>query len=343
MDDDKFCVVATNPAPVRRGRRSIAPRVNTITVTLAFVVLTAAGLLVATEQQEANVERVGELNGILVGTSGPFVNYLLVGSDSREGIDPNSPDYSGIGNTNDTGGQRSDTLMILHVDNERGSASIMSIPRDLWLEIPGFGRDRINTAYQYGADVLVTTIQQSLGVPLNHYVEVDFNSFKSIVSALGGVDLCFEFPTRDLHVGLIVPQPGCYTLDPVQSLAYARSRYYETFQSGEWVIDGRADLGRIARQQAFMQSAINRAIEQTSSNPLRTSELVNAAVASLRVDSGTNLVETADYLKPLANKGVVRYSLPVVPEMIDGKDVLVLGADSPNYLGYFAGVAGPPA
>jgi LCP family protein required for cell wall assembly len=335
--------MATNTPSVRRRRRTIAPRVNTITVALAFIVLTAVGLLVATKQQESNVERVGELNGMLADTSGPFVNYLLVGSDTREGIDPNSPDYSGIGNTNDAGGQRSDTLMILHVDNERGTASIMSIPRDLWVDIPGHGKNRINTAYQYGADVLVTTVQQSLGVPLNHYVEVNFNSFKSIVSALGGVDLCFDFPTRDVHVGLNVPQPGCYTLDPIQSLAYARSRYYETFQNGEWVVDGRADLGRIARQQAFMQAAINKAIEQTTSNPLRTSELVNAAVSSLRVDPGTNLVETAEYLKPLAGNGVTRYSLPVMPETIDGKDVLVLGADSPNYLGYFAGVVGPPA
>lgn len=335
--------MATNPPSARRRRRVIAPRVNTITVAVAFVVLTAVGLLVATRQQEANVERVGELNGMLADTSGPFVNYLLVGSDTREGIDPNSPDYSGIGNTDDAGGQRSDTLMILHVDNERGTASIMSIPRDLWVDIPGHGKNRINTAYQYGADVLVTTVQQSLGVPLNHYVEVNFNSFKSIVSALGGVDLCFEFPTRDVHVGLNVPEPGCYTLDPIQSLAYARSRYYETFQNGEWVVDGRADLGRIARQQAFMQAAINKAIEQTTSNPLRTSELVNAAVSSLRVDPGTNLVETAEYLKPLAGNGVTRYSLPVMPETIDGKDVLVLGADSPNYLGYFAGVVGPPA
>ena len=335
--------MATNPPSARRRRRVVAPRVNTITVAVAFVVLTAVGLLVATRQQEANVERVGELNGMLADTSGPFVNYLLVGSDTREGIDPNSPDYSGIGNTDDAGGQRSDTLMILHVDNERGTASIMSIPRDLWVDIPGHGKNRINTAYQHGADVLVTTVQQSLGVPLNHYVEVNFNSFKSIVSALGGVDLCFDFPTRDVHVGLNVPEPGCYTLDPIQSLAYARSRYYETFQNGEWVVDGRADLGRIARQQAFMQAAINKAIEQTTSNPLRTSELVNAAVSSLRVDPGTNLVETAEYLKPLAGNGVTRYSLPVMPETIDGKDVLVLGADSPNYLGYFAGVVGPPA
>jgi LCP family protein required for cell wall assembly len=330
-------------APRRRRRRPIAPRINTISVTVVFIVLTAVGLLIATKQQENNVERVGELNGMLTDTSGPFVNYLLVGSDTREGVDPNSPDYSGIGDTNDAGGQRSDTMMILHVDNERGTASLMSIPRDLWVDIPGYGKDRINSAFQYGADVLVTTVQQSLGVPLNHYVEVNFTSFKSIVAALGGVDLCFEFPTRDLHVGLNVPEAGCYTLDPIQSLAYARSRYFETYQNGEWVVDGRADLGRIGRQQAFIQAAISKAISQTAANPMRTSELVNAAVASLRVDPGTNLVETADYLKPLAGNGVARYSLPVMPETVDGKDVLVLGAEAPNYLGYFAGVVGPPA
>ena len=326
----------------RPAKSRFAPFVNLPVLAGLFVVLSAIGLVVATHQQEGNVARVGELSGVLADSGGPFVNYLLVGSDTREGADPNSPDFGGIGLANETGGHRSDTLMILHVDNDRKTASIMSVPRDLWVAIPGFGEDRINRSYTFGADVLVETVQTALGVPINHYIEVDFNSFKHIVSALGGVDICFDYPTRDINTGLNVPNPGCYTLDSLQALAFARSRYYETFEDGEWKTDGRADLGRVERQQTFLQSAVKKAAGQMAANPLRASELINAAVTSLRVDPGTDLMETADYLRPLASGGLLRYSLPVVPEEIDGKSVLALGAEAPAILRYFAGLDGPP-
>ena len=332
----------SSPRQSARRRRKILPQINTLTIGAVFVALTAIGLVVATKQQEANVNRADALGGVMADKSGPFANYLLVGSDTRETADPNSPDYGGIGSTNETGGRRSDTVMILHVDSELGTASMMSLPRDLWVDIPGYGKDRLNSAYSHGPEVLVNTIQGSLGIPLNHYIEVDFTSFKNIVSALGGVDVCFEYPTRDINTGLNVPVPGCFTLDQYQSLAYARSRYYEVFRDGAWDVDGRADLGRIERQQIFLQAAISKAIQQTTANPMRTSELINAAVNSLTVDPGLNLLETADYLRPLATGGVKRYPLSVVPEMINEKDVLVLGAEAGAVLAYFAGTAGPP-
>lgn len=334
---------ASGREPARPRRRRTAPFVNFWSLAAVFVVASSIGLVVATRQQEASVERVGALDGVLADASGPFVNYLIVGSDTREGADPNSPDFGGIGLAEETGGRRSDTIMILHVDNERKTTSIMSVPRDLWVDIPGFGPDRINRSYTFGPDVLVQTIQQNLGVPVNHYVEVDFNSFKKLVGALGGVDVCFEHPTRDVNTGLNVPAPGCYTLDALQSLAYARSRYYETLRDGEWVVDGRADLGRVERQQQFVEAAVRKAVDQTASNPLRASELISAAVSSLRVDPGTDLAASAEYLRPLAGGGITRFSLPVMPEDIDGKSVLVLGAEAPTILRYFAGLDAPPA
>ena len=332
----------SSSTPASRRRRKIFPLITTLSVGIVFVALTALGLVIATKQQESNVNRAEELGGVLADKSGPFVNYLMVGSDTRETSDPNSPDFGGIGSSNEAGGRRSDTVMILHVDNQLGTASIMSVPRDLWIDIPGYGQDRLNSAYSHGADVLVNTVQGSLGIPLNHYIEVDFASFKNIVAALGGVDICFEYPTRDINTGLNVPAPGCYTLDQYQSLAYARSRYFEVFRNETWDVDGRADLGRIERQQVFLQAAISKAIQQTTANPMRTSELVNAAVNSLTVDPTLNLLETADYLRPLATGGVQRYSLPVVPETVDDKSVLVLGAEAGAILAYFAGTAGPP-
>ncbi|MEY3091360.1 MAG: hypothetical protein RIU67_143 [Actinomycetota bacterium] len=327
----------------RRAPRARRLGSGALVLLVVFALASSLGLLAATNQQESNVERVTELSNVMADTGGPFVNYLLVGSDTREGADPNSPDYGGIGAAEDTGGRRSDTMMVLHVDNERDVASIMSIPRDLWVNVPGYGENRINTAYTHGADVLVRTVQEALGIPINHYIEVDFNSFKAIVGALGGVDICFDAPTRDVHTGLWVPMPGCYTLDPMQSLAYARSRYFETYRVDDWKVDGRADLGRIERQQTFVQAAVSKAQQQMTANPLRASDLINAAVASLRVDPGTDLVESIEYLRPLASSGVVRYSLPVVPAEIGGKSVLVLGADSAAILGYLAGSGEPPA
>ena len=316
---------------------------SALVLVVVFALASSLGLLAATNQQESNVERVTELSNVMADSGGPFVNYLLVGSDTREGADPNSPDFGGIGAAEETGGRRSDTMMVLHVDNERDVASIMSIPRDLWVNVPGYGENRINTAYTHGADVLVQTVQEALGIPINHYIEVDFNSFKAIVGSLGGVDICFDAPTRDVHTGLWVPVPGCYTLDPMQSLAYARSRYFETFRVDDWKVDGRADLGRIERQQTFVQAAVSKAQQQMTANPLRASDLINAAVASLRVDPGTDLVKSIEYLRPLASNGVIRYSLPVVPAEIGGKSVLVLGADATAILGYLAGSGEPPA
>lgn len=327
----------------RPRRRRPWRGVNAVSLAVVVAALGAGGLLSATRQQADSVERVDGLDGVLSENVGPFENYLLVGSDTREGADPSDPDFAGIGDTTEVQGRRSDTLMVLHVDYERDQAALMSIPRDLWVDIAGDrGSNRINSAYQDGADVLVQTVQEALGIAVHHYVEVDFQSFKDIVGAIGGVQACFDAPTRDLNTGLAVPVAGCFVLDPVQALAYARSRYYEEWVDGEWHTDPRADLGRIERQQLFAQAAVNAAIEQTRANPLRTSELVDAAARSLRVDPGMNLVSVVDRLAPLAGDDFDRYTLPVEGDEIDGKSVLVLTPEALPVLSYFAGTGPPP-
>lgn len=274
--------------------------------------------------------------------NGTFINYLLVGSDTREGSDPTSPDYGGIGDTAETSGRRSDTIMVMHVDTRDSSVSLVSIPRDLWIDIPGQGTNRINAAYSFGAPTLVDTVQTSLGIPIHHYIEVNFNSFKAIVSAIAGVELCFEYPTRDINTGLNIPEPGCFTLDAVQSLAYARSRYYEVFRDGEWDVDGRADLGRIERQQAFVQAAATKAVAHVSANPFRAAGLIGATVQSLLADPTTDIIETASYLRSIASGGVNRFALPVYPEMVGDKAVLKLESSAAELIAFLAGTAPPP-
>ena len=137
-------------------------------------------------------------------------NFLLVGSDSRANIDPDDPNIGAFGSESEVGGQRSDTIMVLRIDPASERASILSFPRDLWVSIAGTGgKQRINTAFSRGPDVLVATLQQNFGIPIQHFVEVDFAGFKGLVDAVGGVPVYFENPARDKNTGLNIPVAGC--------------------------------------------------------------------------------------------------------------------------------------
>lgn len=308
-----------------------------LNLAIVMVIASAAGVVVAVRGQANGVERAAGVDGVLSPPVDGFVNYLIVGSDTREGADPNSPDYGGIGDVDLTSGRRSDTIILMHVDQVLSTIALTSIPRDLWIDIPGFETNRINSAYGYGEGVLVDTVQTSLGIPVHHYIEVDFNSFKAIIAAIGGVEICFEYPTRDSNTGLNIPEPGCSVLDPVQSLAYARSRYFEEFKDGKWQTDGRADLGRIERQQQFFETAVSRSVSRVLANPFRAGGLISAAVGSLRVDDDADLVEMGNTIRPIASGGVVRVPLPVYGDTVRDKSILRLAEGSPAILEYLAG------
>lgn len=313
------------------------PFVTGLNLALVSVVASSVGVVVAVRGQVNGVANVEQVESVLSAPASNFVNYLIVGSDTREGADPSSPDYGGIGDTNETSGRRSDTIILMHVDEVLSTVALTSIPRDLWIDIPGHETNRINAAYGYGEAVLVDTVQTSLGVPIHHYVEIDFNSFKAIISAIDGVEICFEYPTRDINTGLNVTAPGCTVLDAIQSLAYARSRYYEEFVDGTWRTDGRADLGRIERQQLFFETAISRSLSQILSNPFRAGGLAKATVDSLRVDPGTDLIEMGSDVRPVASGGIVKIPLPVFSDMVGDKSVLRLAQGSPAILEYLSG------
>src|SRR5262249_4937567 len=164
---------------------------------------------------------------------GQPMNVLLVGSDNRAdltGADAarNQRDENG----NLVTGQRSDTIMVVHVDPRSTKATILSIPRDLWVPIYGTNHSgRINEAYNgggvQGASRLIKTITTNLGIPIDHYAEVDFVGFKKMVSAVGGVPIYIAAPARDKYSDLNIPQAGCITLTGDQALAWVRSRHFQ--------------------------------------------------------------------------------------------------------------------
>ncbi len=296
----------------------------------------------AADQRTSEVVRIENLEEVLVAADGPAVNYLLIGSDSREGVSGDDADFGAVGDTSVVQGRRSDTIMVLRQEKDGNGAALVSLPRDLWVPIAGGrGQDRINSAYSDGADVLAATVSEALGIPINHIVDVDFIGFKNLVDAAGGVDLCFEFATRDLNSGLD-QQPGCNHLDGVQALAYARSRNFEEFRDGDWRKDPTADLGRIARQQNFIATTVNATLQRLKADPFLASDLISAVTRSVRLDPNLDPFGAAGTLRRAFGSGFTTYQLDVAPTTIDGKSVLLLEGGSEPILDYFRGVGPLP-
>ena len=206
-------------------------------------------------------------------------NYLIVGSDSRDCIDPGSP-YAGAFLTegNDIG-DRSDTIMVLRVDPDESQAAILSFPRDLWVRIGSSNRkSRINSAFDKDdPSRLVETIEENFEFPVDHYIEVDFCAFKYLVDAVGGVKIPFEYPTRDRYTGLDIAEPGCFTMTGDAALAYVRSRHYQYQEDGRWKEDGSSDRGRIRRQQDFIKRMLRKAIDRGATRPDVAKKLIDTA------------------------------------------------------------------
>ena len=307
----------------------------------------AAGVLRAADARTADVERIDGLDSILADVPGedaqyPAENYLLVGSDSRDGIVAGSDDYAYVGDTQLVGGRRSDTIMILRQERN-GGAALMSLPRDLWVEIAGTGESqRINSAYNDGPERLAATVSQSLGIPIHHYVEVDFLGFKEIVDRIGGVEVCTNTAARDIHSGLNL-QPGCQNLNGDMALAFARSRYYEEWDGTDWKMDPRADLGRIERQQLFIREAVNGLMHDIESSPFKAGDTIEAVTDSVRIDPNLDPIKAAQALRQAATQGLHTYALPVYNDTVGDAAVLRLADGADALLTYFRGEGPAPA
>ena len=236
-------------------------------------------------------------------------NILLVGDNSRCALAKYSKFYakqkSHFGSCSQVGGGRSDVTMILHLDPITHKAYLLSIPRDLWLPMPGGNGlqlrvdDALNSAetpylhLPFGPTLLVKTIEQDLGIPINHYVELNFYTFEKVVNTLGGVTI--DFPTKlvDHYSGLNITTPGCQHLNGTQALALVRARhlYYYNPNTKTWQYDGTGDLGRIKRTHIFLRVLASEVKRSALSNPLNANALLGSVLPSLKVDQGFTLSE----------------------------------------------------
>jgi LCP family protein required for cell wall assembly len=292
----------------RRRRRRNWPQRLVLTAGCVVTVVCLAGASVAgyalvrwygVDRVDVDVEEAA---------AGEPVNILLVGSDDRAG--------EGADQEAAVSGKRTDTIMVMRIDPQTEQVSVLSFPRDLWLPIADTDESaRINSAYNAPGEqqVLIDTIGQNFGIEINHWIEVDFQGFRQLVDAIGGVTLYFDRGLRDRDAGLYIYDLGCVTLDGETALAYARSRKAEYDTEDGWVDDPQSDLSRIARQQNLMTEAVGTALSQASSNPLRLRELIDIGASNVSIDGELGLGDIRDLGEQFQDMGTDRFQTVALP------------------------------
>ena len=245
------------------------------------------------------------------------LNYLLVGSDTREGLTKEQLKLLRVGSTKTAAGSRSDTMLIVHISKARDKATIISIPRDSLVTIPEHpssldktkiipaAKGKINAAFAFGGpSLLIQTLEDETGIRIDHYIEIGFAGFAGMVDALGGIEVCTKRDIDDPGSHLVLPA-GVHTLNGVEALKYVRTRDF----------DGMGDLGRMQRQQQFM-SAVLRKVTSTGVllNPIKLVNFFNAAIATVKTDSELNksdLLTLAKQMKNLSSSNVRTLTIPL--------------------------------
>jgi LCP family protein required for cell wall assembly len=235
---------------------------------------------------------------VIADTAG--TNWLLAGSDSREGL--TEAEQKELRTGKDEGTQRTDTVMVIHITDE-GIPTLVSLPRDSYVIIPAHidvegmqvtdRRNKINIAYSKGgAPLLIETVERNTGLRIDHFMEIGFKGIRDITNAVGGVNMCIPADVTDENSGLNL-KAGCQELDGRNALAYVRMRY----------ADPRGDLGRVERQQQFLSSVMKKAATPAVLiNPIRMWMLVNASVGSVNVGQ-------SDTIRDMANLAIAMRSL----------------------------------
>ncbi|MFI0367164.1 LCP family protein [Actinomadura sp. 1N219] len=322
-------VSVEGPRGPRRPGRGLSPRAAagarrqkrflTLTGTMSVVVLLTSGGAWAFQNYVTGLIDEVSVGGLGRGKDAPkgAMTILVAGVDRRDGLTREQQKAAKLGHQP---GERSDTMMLVHISRDHDSVSVVNLPRDSYVMIPAHKSNgsegakgariparpgKLTWAYQFGGpDLTVNTVKRATGVSIDHYVEVNFFGFVRMVDALGGVDVCTEVPINDPKSGLRLP-PGKSHVDGLKALSFTRARY--TLSDG-------SDLGRIDRQQQFMASMMKQALStKTLSDPVKSTRFLKASLKSLRVDSelADNLPELAEQMKDLKTDDLTFAKIPL--------------------------------
>ena len=310
----------------RKPKRSLWPRNRWaragLSLFIALVLLVGAGVgYVAYQASRINKIDVKNLTtSAAVGQSANTTNILMVGSTDRCALKVQNPIY-GICSQGVTG-VNSDVVMILHLDYNTGKISLLSIPRDLF--IPNArqdGANKIDAALAEGPNQLVNAIQQDFGIPINKYVELNFDTFAGVVDALGGIKMYFPMPVYDAYSQLKQFQTGCVSLTGQQALTVVRARHlqykpndsYGSDPSG-WPQENQSDLARIRRDHEFLRVLASAVSKQGLGNPITDAKLVNNVAPQLTVAgiSTSDMVNMITTFHSVNSQSTPQYTLPVM-------------------------------
>lgn len=248
------------PSSSARRRKSLwRPIVTALVLILIAVIVWPFGVLWWASGKITHVDALSS------SAATPGVTYLLAGSDERDG-------------SSAVEGRRSDTIMLLHKASN-GKASLVSLPRDAYVDLPGKGKSKLNASYAWGGEkLLVQTVEQLSGLHIDHYIEIGMGGFKDIVDAVGGVTLCLDYEVDDPNSGLYWPG-GCHLADGTRALAFSRMRYQDPL----------GDIGRADRQRQVVSAVLDKAFSSdTVWSPRRQVELSGAGARAVQTDPDTS-------------------------------------------------------
>jgi len=237
--------------------------------------------------------------------------------------------------------------MVVRVDPKSDRLALTSFPRDLMVTIADTGETgMINSAYARdtgGEQVLIDTLKQNFDININHFVEVNFQSFQQVVDAVGGVPVWIPHAVRDDGSGLYIEQLGCVNLDGEMGLEFARARKLKIQdEDGDWVQDPLSDENRVRRQQIFIERAMSKALSQVKSNPLRMQELLDIGVQNIRLDPDltiNDMLDLGNQFKGFDSSKLEAYPLPVLPYPADENRLSLDEGNAEPMLNVFRGLA----
>lgn len=311
--------------PHRRWPRRILVAVNVI---VAFCLVAAGGAYGYVKYRIDSIHTRGASNLTREtgkGGLGAPENIMLIGNQTRAGLSQSQA--AQFGSPQQLSGSLSDVLMILHLDPAKGTASLLSIPRDLFAPMPAgspVGRyQKIDAALNDGANGpnnLIKAVEDDFGIPINHYVELEFNGFSQTVDALGGINVDFPMPLWDSYSLLNIPTAGCIHLDGAQALALVRARHLQYDPPGVtssrfyWPYDPESDLSRIVRDHTFLRILFSTAIAKGLGDPITLNNFLGAVTNQITIDPGLRdqLISLASRYRHLSADAIPETTLPVV-------------------------------
>ena len=280
-------------APKKRSRKRTAAWVaGTLLLVLVLIVGAAAGYGWYLNHEIHRIDLKNLTSAPVKGEDAGTENILMIGSTDRCALKVQNPAYGLC--SQGVNGVNSDVVMILHLNPSNGSLSILSIPRDLFVpNARSDGANKIDAALYQGPDQLINAIEEDFGIPIQHFVELNFDSFINVVNALGGIKMYFPEPVFDAYSGLNIQTTGCIQLNGTQALQVVRARHLQYKAPGVtstdpayWPQEAQSDLARIRRDHEFLRVLATAVKAKGLDNPITDQQLVAGVVGQLTVDSG---------------------------------------------------------